>query len=94
MTLQDKKEQLAEIHWNLQYLMAKSEETKPYIIQDFISGFEAADPIGFMEWVWSNECNYTYSSTSRIWWHNVASESITTSEIYLKFLEYKQTLKH
>lgn len=38
------KEQLAEEHWHLQYAMAKSEEIKPYVIEDYIAGYEASEP--------------------------------------------------
>lgn len=35
---QETLEEAAEYHWKMQYIMALDESTKPYIIQDFISG--------------------------------------------------------
>ena len=35
---QETLEEAAEYHWKMQYIMALDESTKPYIIQDFITG--------------------------------------------------------
>lgn len=42
------KEQIAEEHWDLAYIMDKDESVKPYVVRDYIAGydkgFEAAEP--------------------------------------------------
>lgn len=35
-------EKMAEYHWRMQYIMALDESIKPYIIEDYKSGFKAA----------------------------------------------------
>ena len=97
MTLQEKKEQLAHSNYpapkdirnvicgDLQALGRKA----------FISGFDEADPIGFMEWVWGKSF-YFFDRTDDKWRNTTmsAEHTFTTEQVYLKFLEYKQTLKH
>lgn len=83
MTLQEHKEEQATLHLKKADWLNKSRKS-------FLSGFDQADPIGFMEWTKSTDCNYTYLNNTHLWFHNVASESITTKELYILFIKYKQ----
>lgn len=81
------------------YKFKKSQEVlnKPDIGEtgSFILGFDEADPITFLEWVVLNNYFCNDSNKERITWSiGAATENITTEDLYLKFLEYKQTLKH
>ena len=80
------------------YKFKKSQEVlnKPDIgeVGSFILGFDEADPIGFMEWVWGKSF-YFFDRTDDKWRNTTmsAEHTFTTEQVYLKFLEYKQTLK-
>ena len=96
MTLQEKKEQLAHSNYpapkdirnvicgDLQALGRKA----------FISGFDEADPIGLLEFAVLNNYFCNDSNKERITWAKNNDKPITTEELFVKFLEYKQTLKH
>ena len=89
MTLQDKKEQLA-IEKNTFHPDSPAHE---YFKRGFISGFDGADPIGFHDWAYIN-AHGTSIVGEYIYVDITGSYRYTTEELYLKFLEYKQTLKH
>lgn len=86
MTLQQHKEKEAEKWFNETPQKGEVREK-----QSFISGFDAADPIGFM--VFSKNVvlhGYTYNAYWKNWQGSSMGDTITTWQLYLKFIEYKQ----
>ena len=79
------------------YKFKKSQEVlnKPDIGEtgSFILGFDEADPIVFHDWA-SINAHATSIVGEYIYVDTTGSYRYTTEELYLKFLEYKQTLKH
>lgn len=61
----------------------------------FEDGFDAADPIGFL--VFSKNValhGYTYNTYWKKWQGLSIFDTITTEDLYLKFIEYKQSIKN
>lgn len=87
MTLQEHKERVAQ-EKNTFHPDSPANE---YFRRGFISGFDQADPIGFMEFVVLNNYFCNDSDRQNIMWSKTDNaEEITTEQLYLKFIEYKQ----
>ncbi len=92
MTLQEQKEKAAQEFNNSNIQMINAMPLMA-IKKAFISGFDEADPIVFHDWA-SINAHATSIVGEYIYVDTTGSYRYTTEELYLKFLEYKQTLKH